>query len=352
VVLDETAFMRDATTGSSLPVEDLLTALKPAMATIPGAKLVSISTPAGRTGVLWETYKTYYGKPPLDGGTLVVQAPTLTMNSTIDPTIIEAALAKDPQAAAAEYLAEFRSDIGAFLNREVVEATIEEKRFELPYIPGEQYTAFADAAGGGGKDSFTLAISHYDKKTDHVILDLLREAKPPFSPEAVIRDYSSTINEYKISRVTADRYAGNFVVEQFRKNGVFLTHSALSKSQIYLEFLPLIMAGKVELLDNLVLLTQLTALERRLSRSGRDTVDHPQGAHDDIANAATGAVYFASDKVSKMVPEDALIEVARSSVFDGQTPFDDAPMLSADNPSMFDIFYDDSPDPWDTTEDY
>ena len=35
---------------------------------------------------------------------------------------------------------------------------------------------------------------------------------------------------------------------------------------------------------------QLSSLDRRTGRLGRDQVDHPRGQHDDIANAVAGAV--------------------------------------------------------------
>ena len=34
---------------------------------------------------------------------------------------------------------------------------------------------------------------------------------------------------------------------------------------------------------------QFLALERRTTRGGRDSIDHPPGGHDDIANAVAGA---------------------------------------------------------------
>jgi hypothetical protein len=39
---------------------------------------------------------------------------------------------------------------------------------------------------------------------------------------------------------------------------------------------------------------QLLGLERRTARGGRDSIDHAPGAHDDIANAAAGALTLAS----------------------------------------------------------
>jgi hypothetical protein len=35
---------------------------------------------------------------------------------------------------------------------------------------------------------------------------------------------------------------------------------------------------------------QLVSLERRTARGGRDSIDHPPGAHDDVANAAAGVL--------------------------------------------------------------
>jgi len=37
-------------------------------------------------------------------------------------------------------------------------------------------------------------------------------------------------------------------------------------------------------------------LERRTARGGRESIDHPPGAHDDLSNAAAGALVIASQK--------------------------------------------------------
>jgi len=53
------------------------------------------------------------------------------------------------------------------------------------------------------------------------------------------------------------------------------------------------MSGTVQLLENKKLLNQLTQLERRTARSGKDAVDHPPGGHDDLANSVAGALQLA-----------------------------------------------------------
>jgi hypothetical protein len=63
-----------------------------------------------------------------------------------------------------------------------------------------------------------------------------------------------------------------------------------TKAELYLRLLPLINAGRVRLLDHPELLRQLRGLERRRGWGGRDRVDHRRGQHDDLANAAAGAI--------------------------------------------------------------
>ena len=60
---------------------------------------------------------------------------------------------------------------------------------------------------------------------------------------------------------------------------------------------------RVELLDHRRLALQLAGLERRTSRGGKDSIDHAPRAHDDLANAAAGALLLASDGPSDAVPQ-------------------------------------------------
>jgi hypothetical protein len=57
--------------------------------------------------------------------------------------------------------------------------------------------------------------------------------------------------------------------------------------------LPLINSKAIDLIENDRLVTQIASLERRTSRGGKDSIDHAPGAHDDLANAAAGALVTA-----------------------------------------------------------
>src|SRR5207302_1633308 len=56
------------------------------------------------------------------------------------------------------------------------------------------------------------------------------------------------------------------------------------------DFLPAVNGRRVELLDHPKMVAQLCALERRVWRGGRDSIDHPPNQHDDIINCVAGAL--------------------------------------------------------------
>jgi hypothetical protein len=82
------------------------------------------------------------------------------------------------------------------------------------------------------------------------------------------------------------------------------------KSDYYRDLLPLINSGKVELLDNARLIAQLCGLERRVSRVGKDSIDHGPGSHDDLINAAAGALVLAQGSGSSLWRREALAAVS------------------------------------------
>jgi hypothetical protein len=282
-LLDELAFwMGD---DSANPDTEIVAALKPAMATIPKAMMLKASSPYSRRGVLWNDHKKNFGRD--DSSMLVWQADTKLMNPSIPQAVIDAAYENDPADAAAEYGAQFRSDIEAFVTREAAEACVVDDRFELPPMADVHYTAFVDPSGGGS-DAMTMAIAHKQGKI--AILDAVREVKPPFSPESVVAEFCALLKTYRINTVIGDKYALLWPQERFWAHGVTYSAAARPKSEIYQTFLPAVNGRRVELLDHPRMVAQLCALERRTTRAGRDSIDHPPNQHDDVVNAVAGAL--------------------------------------------------------------
>ena len=99
--------------------------------------------------------------------------------------------------------------------------------------------------------------------------------------------------EYGVSKVVGDTFSGGVWADLVRKHGTTYEATKRTRSDIYSEFLPLATSGLVELLDHDRTIKQLLALERRTSAAGQDSIDHPQHGHDDVINAAAGALLLA-----------------------------------------------------------
>ena len=215
------------------------------------------------------------------------------MNPNVDESTIEAAYEADPIAAASEWGAEFRSDLESYITEEAVAGVTVHDRLELEPRTGITYQAFVDPSGGA-RDSFTMAVGHREKET--AVLDVVRERKAPFSPEAVVADFCKTLKTYRVHKVSGDRYAAEWSVQAFQKNGIEYRPAQHTKSALYTELLPLINSKRVELLDLKVLQVQLCGLERRTGRGGKDSVDHAPGTRDDVANACAGVLVGLADR--------------------------------------------------------
>lgn len=298
-IFDEVAFWRDES--SATPDIETYAAIEPSLATLPGAMLIGISSPYRRGGLLFERWARFYGKD--DDDVLVVRGASRLFNPTLPQALIDRAIERDPEAAAAEWLAEWRADIADFVSRDVVEAVVPHGVFERAPQANRTYCGFTDPSGGSS-DSMTLAIAHLE--ADGVVrLDALREVRPPFSPEAVVVEFAATLRAYGVKQVHGDRYAGEWPRERFAVHGVRYETADKPKGDMYRDALPLLNSGKVELLDHPRLVAQLCGLERRTSRGGRDSIDHRPGEHDDVANAAVGALLAAKARAQctvKVIP--------------------------------------------------
>ena len=102
-VLDEVAFWKDER--PSTPDEKIYTAVLPGLARVPGSMLIGISSPYRKAGILYRKFTEHYGRDGDD--VLVIRAPSLTMNPTLDRETVERAIAQD----------EARQSIDHFLGR-------------------------------------------------------------------------------------------------------------------------------------------------------------------------------------------------------------------------------------------
>jgi hypothetical protein len=218
---------------------------------------------------------------------MVAKGSSRDFNATLAQSVVDRAMERDPAAASAEYGGEFRRDLEGFVSIEAVTACVSRGIYERAPQRGVIYNAVVDPSGGAG-DAMTLAVGHQDHARQAAVVDALREVTPPFSPEQVVEQFSSLLRSYNCDKVVGDRYAGEWPVDMFSRFNIRFEQAARPKSDLYVDLLASLNSRRVDLLDNPKLISQLCALERRTARSGRDSVDHPPGGHDDVANAVAG----------------------------------------------------------------
>jgi terminase large subunit-like protein len=284
-IFDEVSFWRDDTTAT--PDIETYRAVLPSLATTDGM-LVGISTPYRKLGLLHQKWRDHFGVD--DDNVLVVQGGSTVFNPTLSDATIAAQRAADPTAAGAEWDAQFRSDIGAFLDDELIDAAIDHGRpLELPPVDGVVYRAFTDASGGAvGGDAYALGIGHREGEIE--ILDVVRGIAGKFDPQQVTKEYAALCTAYRVHTVVGDAYGREWVAAAWGGVGKEYTRSQRPKGELYVESLPLFTRGLVRLPNHARLIRELRLLERRTYRSGKDTVEHPRNGHDDYANVVCGVL--------------------------------------------------------------
>jgi hypothetical protein len=186
-------------------------------------------------------------------------------------------------------------------------------------------------ASGDGKDSATLAIGHRKYAESPIIVDVVREVRPPFSSEDAVRQFAELLRLYHCSGVVGDQYAKGWCRPAFARHGIDYTETAPIKSDIYLHCVPLFTADKVVLPDNPRLIVQLCGLRRKIGQGGKETIDHLRNGHDDIANAVCGLLW----RLSPAWVTDAV--VVKPSTFSLAPPSPDTAQTAADYMAAFHV---------------
>lgn len=307
-VLDEFAFWSD-----DQGVE-VLRALRPAMATQPNAVVAIITTIYGQSGPAFELFR-QWGQD--SDQQIIVKGSTRDFNPTVPQAFVDAELARDPEAAQAEYLTIPRSDIAPFIDAALIDSVTRSEPRELPYLAVNRNGAFNSYfagldVSGGRSDAAGCAVAHM--VGDLVIVDAVRRWPAPHDPQVVAGEVAAFLREYKITSAHADEYAAEFARSVYASAGVALVSAPGTRSEAYLHMLPLMTTGRIELPPEPVLRNELLGLERRTGRNGRDTVDHRPHCHDDLSNCVALAAWQGA---RKRKPADQETHATHSTILDG-----------------------------------
>ena len=287
VIADELAFWYTDSDYAN-PDDEILAAVRPGLLTTRGP-LIMASSPYAKKGVLWDTYRKHYGN---DGAPNVACRRAQHENSM--PPYRRARSTASSSATARATPRSFSRN-----SAQTSRASCRSKWWK--YVSDNttnsraaitSYHAFVDVASGSGKDAFAMAISH--KAQDNIIIDCIREKRPPFKPSEVIAEFAPLLKQYRIGKIVGDRYAGGFPPEASQRCGIRYEPAKKTKSELYVDLLPLLNSARITLPRNDRLLSQIVGLERTVTRgSGKENIDHARDAHDDISNSVAGATMLA-----------------------------------------------------------
>jgi hypothetical protein len=289
-VLDECAFLHSADDSGNRD-EDIYAAVRPSLATTGGPMLLT-SSPSMMEGIVHRLHKRHHG-PTGDPRIVIVQAASRELNPKLSQAVVDRAYEDDPTSAEAEYGGQFRQAVSAYLDRKTIERAVDQDVGARHPLPGVSYLAFTDVSGGSGSDSFSVAVGHkyLDEGREVCIIDAVLEYRPPFDPDEIVKRAAAQLAQWNITSVVGDAYGGLWPTSAFAKYGVQYTLSPLTKSELYLHTLPLWTAGRVRLIDNQRAVDQFAQLRRKVGSSGKESIDHVRGSHDDLSNSIAGVLW-------------------------------------------------------------
>ena len=286
---------------SANPSTEVVTAILPALKTIPNSLFLIGTTPLGRDTLVGDIWERHYG-PKNDPVYLIWQADSRSMNPTLSAEDIALDIELDPERMTAEYTASFRQNQNSLFPYEKIECATDKGVFERQYDDCQTYTAALDASSGRAKDSFTLAIAHRDYETDKCILDVMIEARPEFEIEDVIKEMAAYILQYRCTQIFADNWSFVWVQREFARASneaiqIEACGPGIDRSVIYSRVAPLFNSGRARLVDHARLQQQLASLVRFPGR-GKDHIDALGGKSEDCANAACLALLKVTDRTA------------------------------------------------------
>jgi len=279
-ICDEVSFWRNDETSVHCD-EEVLAALRPSMITFPTSKLIKITTPHAKRGIVWNEYRR---RAELNYP--VWQLPTMEMNPTFSLELLEQERDRSLEKFKREFLAEFTDNVVSWIEPEVLDACIVQGRKELPHVSNGTYAAAVDPAFK--QSDFGLAIAHRTSEGLIVLDHVARwtgSKKAPLGFERVCREIADILRGYGIDNVQGDQYAAAAIQQEFLKLGLSyreVTFTRQTRPQLFNNLKHLLSQRKIELLDEPALLRQLRSLEEYKAADGGIDV-RPEYGKDDLA---------------------------------------------------------------------
>ena len=303
---------------SANPDMEVYRATKPGQTQFEFPKLVGISSPWNKGGLLYQYYTA--GTDGKDApkserdrfsNCLVWRATTASLgNPRIKKSWLVAEKDRDPRAFEREYLAVFQDSISGFLSPSLLKDAVEAGVVERPPDTLSHYVAAMDPAFK--RDAFGFAICHATTSNE-IVFDLMRRyvgtVDQPLNPLDILKEIADICRKYKIAVVYSDQYHMETLQQLSLQLGFSIQgipFTATNKAAIYGNLQQLLNQRRLKLLDDHETLKELRQIEREVAPGGNVQISAPRGQHDDMATvvalAADNAIWMLPDKPAAPKP--------------------------------------------------
>ena len=218
--LSEVAFFR--LEGQANADVEIQASIRRGMIGFPQTRLVKISTPYMKSGVLHDDFIRGFGQD--DPDLLVWRASTALMNPTIKTERLERERRLDPSRFAREFEAEFAEETDAFLPYAWVEDAVLPIAMNFRHGTACSTTRPWTPAAAGR----TRLRGHLPRRGQgsnaRVVVDVVkgwsRQGLHSVDLTGVVAEIAAVLKRYRITRVIGDRYAGQWVPQAFASVGI------------------------------------------------------------------------------------------------------------------------------------
>lgn len=278
IVADEVARWRDDKSGAN-PAREVIASMRPAMSTMPHAKIFLISSPLSTRDYHYEEF---------EGGTnehtLCIQAPTWVANPTLTE---EWTKQEEPDEGTwrREYAAiPMPGGERFFFDERAIGTSVTDVLYEPQ--PGDELVAGADFAFN--RDSSALAVYAFTTRGtfEPVCVHELAPDGAALQPSRVVGTFGGILEQHGVKCVMADGHYKESIREYLTKHDVILLDAPLDVPLTYIRFRALLHGGRVKLPNDRSLVEDMRNITSRTTSSNRVSMQLPRSSgHADLVSA-------------------------------------------------------------------
>lgn len=287
-------------------------------------KVMCISSPRGKDGILYDLYSNAH---EVDHR-FMMRCPTWHIHPDLSESML---LKSNPDMADAKFAMEFGAEFSGsagetFFNVEDVDSCFRSKHIKkiVHGLPGVTYFAHLDPATSS--HNYALCICHQEmfvdgntgKKDFRIIVDHLHHWTPtsdnPIRVEEIDNYMIEMHKRFHFGLVTYDQWNSKNSINNLRKHGVPAKETPFSrqyKQQIYDNLYQLVTNKKILIHEHRLLYHEMKNLQRKWTESGYKVMAKKDADinTDDIVDALAGACYNALEREVSKLPQGKMVSM-------------------------------------------